>query len=308
MKGTLMLTDIEIHSARPAAAALRLRAIFPGLSVHLGRAPELAELRFVTVPASLWRASDHDPSAIDVAVARVTRAQPDYALRVLDDAGDLPATAVEIVTRCQRHLGWRNSQSSTPLFETILARHRALHDLTRPLVAADHEHALDTWRWVLRLSPGAGLAVQTAALFHDVERLVSESEVRVEQHAPDYAAFKDAHARAGAALAARTLADAGVPGDLVARVADLVATHERPSRDPEKTLLNEADALSFFSLNAPGFAAYYGPAHTARKVAFTLARLGARGLEALRTVRHRADIAALISASAEPPSTARVSA
>ena len=25
---------------------------------------------------------------------------------------------------------------------------------SKALVAADHDHALDTWRWVLRLAPG----------------------------------------------------------------------------------------------------------------------------------------------------------
>jgi hypothetical protein len=163
-------------------------------------------------------------------------------------------------------------------------------------VSADYDHARDTWRWVLRLHPEASAAVQIAALFHDVERLVSESDQRIEHHAPDYAKFKDAHAAAGARLTAAALVGLGAPPGLVGRVAELVATHERPAGDEDKALLNEADALSFFSLNAPGFARYYGPAHTAKKVAYTLARLEPRGRQVLREIRHRADIARLIEA------------
>src|SRR5205814_582070 len=83
-------------------------------------------------------------------------------------------------------------------FDKVLARHCELHDMNKPLVAADFDHARDTWRWVLRLAPHASLAVQVAALFHDVERLASESEARIEHRAADYEAFKKAHAAAGA--------------------------------------------------------------------------------------------------------------
>jgi hypothetical protein len=73
-----------------------------------------------------------------------------------------------------------------------------------------------------------------------------------------------------------------------------VREHEHPSRDPEMSLLNEADALSFFSLNAPGFLHHYGLPHTRRKVAYTLARLRLRGHRELPRIRHREDVWALI--------------
>jgi hypothetical protein len=204
------------------------------------------------------------------------------------------ATALEVVTRFQRLLAGRNEASATPLFDRVLAAHRELHDLSKPLVAADYDHALDTWRWVLRLAPDAVLEVQLAALFHDVERLTSESERRIEHHAPDYVAFKQAHAAAGARLAATTLRQLGTGEAVLARVEALVAQHERPGADPERQLLNDADALSFFSLNACGFLAYYGAEHTRRKVAYTLARLSPRAFLELASVRLSAPIAALV--------------
>jgi hypothetical protein len=305
-----MLTQIEIRSGGPPSSLARatgaIGRVFPDLpvaarpTVHPTSDITRPEPDLVEVPAHRWRAEDLDPFVLDEAVAAALAETGHFALRLVDEDsgnGDLADTAVQLVTRCQRHLRGRNRHSATPLFDAMLARHRALHDLARPLVAADYDHALDTWRWVLRLDPEASAAVQLAALFHDVERLLTESEVRIEQHAPDYIAFKDAHAAAGAAMTAALLADEGAEPALVARVAALVATHEHPGEDAERALLNEADALSFFSLNAPGFARYYGPDHTARKVAYTLARLGRRGWRALAGIRHRADIAALIAST-----------
>jgi hypothetical protein len=302
-----VLTALEIVS--PAATSAQVAhapwAELPELTVRLLRAGPTREAPsrlaghdgVVLVPARVWRAVDFDPLELDEVVAATLGSGISFSLRVLHDGGsrdELSSTALQVVTRCQRHLPPGNAGARTPLFQAIVARHRALHDLSKPLVAADHAHALDTWRWVLRLDQAASPALQAAALFHDVERLVSESDVRVEQHAPHYAAFKDAHAAAGAALASRSLVELGAPPALVGRVAELVASHERPGGDPEKIVLNEADALSFFSLNAPGFVRYYGMAHTAKKVAYTLARLGPRGRRALSAIRHRADIAELI--------------
>jgi hypothetical protein len=302
-----MLTQVTIRTAAPlVAVASAVRALgraFPGVPVavhgQLDDAPAIAAPApgQVVVPLHRWRAPDLDPIALDEAVHAAGGAIGDFALGVVDDPrapGDLALAALQIVTRCQRHLRGGNAHSATPFFTALLERHRQLHDLTRPLVAADYHHALDTWRWVLRLQPEADVPVQAAALFHDVERLSSESEVRVEQHAADYASFKQAHAAAGARITAAVLDSLSAAPALIAQVAELVASHEHPDGDPERALLNDADALSFFSLNAPGFARYYGPAHTRKKVAYTLARLTDRGRAALSGIRHRADIAALI--------------
>jgi hypothetical protein len=159
------------------------------------------------------------------------------------------------------------------------------------------------------LCPNASLALQISALFHDIERLVSESRQRVEQHAPDYVAFKLAHARAGAQVAERILVEAGAPDDLVHRVAELIAEHEQPSRDEELALLNEADGLSFFSLNASGFIRYYGIEHCRLKVRYTLRRLGNRGRAALMSFRHHPTVARLLAEELAPePASSKVQA
>jgi hypothetical protein len=228
-----------------------------------------------------------------------------WRLDLAADRDRLPGMALEVLTRCQRLVGRRNAASSTPLFDRTLESHRAIHDLGKPLVRADWAHAVDVWQWTIRLDPDADLAVQLAALFHDVERLVSEADIRVEHQADDYQAFKDEHARRGAELADETLAAAGVDTETRARTARLIAGHEHlpAPGDPDianigdiadLALLNDADALSFFSLNSPGYADYFGPEAARRKVAWTLARLRPAARERLGTVRLRPDVAEMI--------------
>lgn len=211
----------------------------------------------------------------------------------------VPAAALAILTRAQRLVGRRNRASESLFFGGLLARHRDLHDLSLPLVRADYDHALDVWQWTLRLAPDASLALQLAALFHDLERLRSEARER-QEHRPggagDHQAYQQRYAREGARFAAGVLAAAGVHPAVVERAGRLIACHGEPvsGRDPELTHLVDADALSFFSLGSPGFLDAYGPAHTRQKAVFTLARLSLDGRSRLAQLRLRPAILRLI--------------
>mgnify|MGYP002648451017 CR=1 FL=1 len=82
-----------------------------------------------------------------------------------------------------------------------------------------------------------------------------------------------AHAARVRAPPVAVLTEAGVEPRVRERVRWLIRRHERPESDMALVLLNEADALSFFSLKASGFARLFTRAHTRREVAHTLARL-----------------------------------
>jgi hypothetical protein len=242
--------------------------------------------------AGAFWAADFDAHRVDCTCEELA-GRGAFALRLEGD-GVSAETVFAVLTRYQRFLGRRNPASAGSMFDRVLARHRELHDCRKPLVRADLEHALDTWQWLLRLDPSAGVAVQIAALFHDVERLVSEADVRIEQHASDYRAFKDEHARRGGAMTRAALAATGLDAAIIDRAADLVADHERPSGDAERLLLNEADALSFFSLNSTGFLRYYGVEHTRRKIAYTLARLRESARWRLHRIRYHPTVADML--------------
>ncbi len=283
---------------------LPLNAEFPAVRFTVGTGEAPAE----TLRAEAWEAPGFDFWAFDRDLdALVEKGCPLSLAAPLPER--LPRFATEVLTRAQRLLDRRNAASRSRVFERALALHHALHarygldDPGRPLVRADYDHSLDVWQWTLRLAPEAGLAVQLAALLHDVERLLSEADRRIEPTASDageYGDFKHAHARRGAQLADELLVEAGDCTALRARVAGLIAGHEGgQTADPDLSLLADADSLSFFSLNSPGFLRYHGAEPTRLKVAFTLGRMSPAARARLAGLRLLPEIAGMVAAEGE---------
>lgn len=263
----------------------------PGVALATGGVSDHLE---VALDTEHWRRADADLFAFD-ALMHAAEASQSFTLRInLAEDRSTARDVLQILTRYQRLLPLAGAGSRGPRFERTLEKHRELHDRTLPLVRADYDHAVDTWRWVLRRSPDACVAVELAALFHDIERLISEADERIEHRAPDYQAFKDAHARAGAALTRLTLGSLGWDGATIARATALVEGHERPGGDPDLLLLNDADALSFFSLNSWGYLAYFGPTQASRKVAYTLRRMRPAARQELSGMRLHPEIERMV--------------
>jgi hypothetical protein len=259
---------IDTIVCTPAQRA-SLSRVLSQLAIHV-RVTCCAQANALAVSLTSWQSPALDLLRLDDEIHE--RETPDEGLCLeLSSAHDVPTFYEQLLTRYQRLLPF--VQRTEPIVARVLAAHRALFDLTKPLVRADYAHALDTWRWTLRLDFGASAALQLAALFHDVERLRSEPDARVEHLARDYSAFKQAHARTGARLSGEILSQCDVAPGLVARVQQLIERHETPDGDAELAALNDADALSFFSLNSWGFVEYFDPAHSRAKVAYTLGRM-----------------------------------
>jgi hypothetical protein len=219
---------------------------------------------------------------------------------------DLTDVAWQVATRFQRFERGTNPASGTPFFRQILEAHARLYNRRRPLLAADHDHPLDTWRWLLRLEPCAGLSLQLAALFHDIERLGSESDRRDERNVSDRAAFERTHAAVGGRMAASVLDSLRTPPTVIARTRALIARHADPigdvqdGLDADVALLASADALSFFSLGAPGLAHNFGDELLAHKVTHGLDRLTEQARLLLPRLKVTPAVRALIAAHARP--------
>lgn len=288
---------------RGASSSEELAAEFP--TVEIRWTPDRGEVPSLPLSIRTWESRFFNFYDLDALLDDMAeRTAGPFALLLAGDEERLPGFALEVLTRCQRLTGRRNEASRSDLFDRILAEHQALHDLAKPLVRADYNHALDTWQWALRLDPEADLSLQIAALFHDVERLTSETDARIEHHAANYQDFKENHALKGAWMADQTLARAGVDERTRRRTARLITEHERPpaAGDPEAreiALLNDADALSFFSLNSVGYLDYYGLEQTRRKVAYTLRRLRPGSLRYLDSIRLRPKVAEVLAEALE---------
>jgi hypothetical protein len=297
-----VLSSVTLSVEGPAGVDLGpLQRTFPTVDVRVQPAVRGSH---ADVDHAAWRAPGFDGWAFDRRIDALVdeRVADEHRSLVLRSPSRAAARfATEVLTRAQRRIERRNAASETERFDRLLEAHRTLHDLALPLVRADLDHALDCWQWALRLDPGATEAVQMAALLHDVERLESEADARVEQHAPDYRAYKEAHARAGAARAGALVCTAGGSEALADEVAELVAQSETPGASREVRLVNDADALSFFSLNSPGFVDYFGAPHAQKKVAYTLARMSGSALAELPRVRLRPDVSRLVADALHAP-------
>jgi hypothetical protein len=257
----------------------------------------------LTLSATAWASDDFDLLALDELIWHRLSRRGRCELHVVDDQLDpagLAEVAWQVATRFQRFERATNPASGTPFFRQILEAHARLFTRRRALMAADHDHALDTWRWLLRLEPCAGLSLQLAALFHDIERLASDADRQDEQSAADYLAYKRAHAAAGGRMAASILESLRTPPAVVARTRALITRHEDTrfegdGLDADASLLASADALSFFSLCAPAFARQFGPDLAARKVAHSLVRLGQAGRELLARLKVTRAVGKMIS-------------
>jgi len=240
-----------------------------------------------------WRAPAADLHQWDRVMGALCQ-QPRWLVVQGDDESiTLGDTAREILTRYQRLAPRTNAASEVPVFRKVLSGHRALHDLSLPRPRAEYEHALDTWQWVLRLAPFAGLAVQLAALFHDVQHLMHTTEPPRESPAPDAAEGDDAPVEDGAPLAAQVLDGCAVDRATGGAAVRLIQAHHapwRPALGGEVALLADADALSFLSLGSPAFADAHGAERTQKKVRRTLARMSSRAVRQLAGVRLRDDI------------------
>jgi uncharacterized protein DUF4202 len=237
----------------PAPGSERLALEFPTVSFETGAAaPPAPVITMGQFPAA---------EAID---AHLAGDAPRSLSLAGGDPERLEQQALATLTRFQRFVGRRNKSSEGAAFDELLARHRALHDLSKPLVRAEFDHALDTWQWLLRLEPNAGFAVQAAALLHD------------------------------ARVAASLLRDLDFAPAAIAHVVRLVEGHEKAPDDREVSTLNDADALSFFSLDSAGFLDHSGPAHTRRKITDSHGRMSERARARLREVVLRPDVEALV--------------
>jgi len=261
----------------------------------------------LAVTAGRWAGDEYDLLALDDEVWRCIGRHGRCELCLVDDGADverLAESALQLALRIQRFDSSTNPASATPFFQQILAAHEAMFDRRLPLVAAEHDHALDTWRWVLRLEPHASLSLQLAALLHDMEEPETvagpDTGALAFADAPDdaYLPRKRAEAEAAARVVVRILESLSTPPPLVERTRALVIEHEglasSEPREPAAALLANADALSFFSLGAPAFARHFGLPHTARKVAHGLRRLDVEGHSWLARLKLPRTIRALV--------------
>ncbi len=130
------------------------------------------------------------------------------------------------------------------------AKQRIAEVIASSTVPEDPWHSTNTLAWLLKIDPEADVALQIAALGHDIDRAVKERKLRRRDFA-DFDEFKAAHARNSAEILLEIMQECGV-GDkaLTKEVHRLVCRHE-VGGDPRSDILKDADGISYFDVNLP---------------------------------------------------------
>ena len=116
-------------------------------------------------------------------------------------------------------------------------------------IPEDPIHSKNTREWVLRLKPNADIALQIAALGHDIERSIKGRKV-LRKNFSDFNEFKKAHSLNSARILGEILSEYNIDKAIIEEVSELVKYHEIGG-NPKVDILKDADSISFFDVNLP---------------------------------------------------------
>ena len=144
------------------------------------------------------------------------------------------------------------------------------------------EHARGTLNWVKKFNSNVDLAMEIAAIGHDLDRCKDEWKVEKEDH-PNERSFRVAHAQKSAELVCDFLREHGFDSELIARVQYLI-THHEYGVDEETINLMRADCFSFFEYNFPLYCKQKGEASTRNKIRLMFEKLLSEDQEEIRAM------------------------
>ena len=116
-------------------------------------------------------------------------------------------------------------------------------------VPEDPVHSRNTLEWLLKLEPNADVALQIAALGHDIERAVVQRKVNRQSY-KNYDDFKYGHSLNSAKILSELMEGCNISRELINDVTSLVSNHETGG-DKRSDILKNADSISFFHVNLP---------------------------------------------------------
>lgn len=145
--------------------------------------------------------------------------------------------------------------------------------LDKSELAEESSHAKNTLWWVKKLKPDASMALEIAALAHDLERGIAPRcrEKDFETHEE----YKKAHSERSALILEKILRYYSLDEDLIAETIELVRLHEVGGSE-EAEVLMDADSISFFDNNLDFYISYKGVAGAIKQVRYKFERCSPR--------------------------------
>lgn len=122
-------------------------------------------------------------------------------------------------------------------------------------IDGEKNHALDVYGWVQKIEKNASITLQIAALFHDIDRIITPgvgAGFKGDRTSKEYSKHKKAHANRSANYICPLLLKNGLSKSFIDRVRFLIQHHDDTGKeiefinDRELDILVSADSLSFF--------------------------------------------------------------
>lgn len=155
----------------------------------------------------------------------------------------------------------------------IKLKEEILNTLDQSDLGRESSHAENTLHWVMKIKPDAHLALQIAALAHDIERGVSPRFKS--DDFKNHGDYKKAHSERGADILNKILNKHDIDKKIIKEATDLVRLHEVGGTDYADILM-DADSISFFDNNLEFYYKYKGLEGTLKQIDYKLQRCSPR--------------------------------
>lgn len=143
------------------------------------------------------------------------------------------------------------------------------------------EHGENTLKWALAIKPDASIALQIAALGHDIER--SRPDRFKSEDFTDHSEYKRLHSEKGAEMLGELLHNLDIDDEIINEVEDLVRLHEVGGTE-EADVLRDADSISFFDNNLEFYIGYKGLEGAKKQVEYKFSRCSKRAQDYIRNL------------------------
>jgi len=153
----------------------------------------------------------------------------------------------------------------------------------KSFVKQDYIHSQSVWKWVLRLKPDADIALQIAALGHDIDRCFEDKGIKREDY-EIYDEYKKQHALTSAKIMCELLKKFGFEKEIIDKVNLLVKNHEIGG-EGDLEILKEADSITFFEYNLPFYRKTHTLKETKDKIKFMYTRLNEKAKKLIDKIK-----------------------
>jgi len=143
----------------------------------------------------------------------------------------------------------------------------------------EYGHSQSVWQWVLKLKPDADIALQIAALGHDIDRSFGDYR-KMKARFKTYDGYKKEHALLSAKITCEILKKHNFDKATIDKVRHLIENHEIGG-EGDVVILMEADSMTFFN-NLPHYRQEHTQKETMDKIRFMYNRLSDKAKSIVR--------------------------